>query len=48
MKYWNVNIIINYTIEAETENDAIEQAEISFSEDTHPFYNIVIEDSWEE
>ena len=45
MKHWNVNIVINYDIEAETKEEAIEQAEIEFSEDTHPSYDVHVDSS---
>ena len=48
MKHWSVNIVINYDIEAETKEKAIEQAEIEFSEDTHPSYDVHVDYSWEE
>lgn len=48
MKHWSVNIVINYDIEAETREEAIEQAEMEFSEDTHPSYDVNVEYSWEE
>ena len=48
MKHWSVNIVINYEIEAETKEDAIEQAETEFFEDTHPSYDIHVDYSCEE
>lgn len=48
MKHWSINIVVNYEIEAETKEEAIERAEIEFSEDTHCSYYVNVEDSWEE
>ena len=48
MKHYNVKVYICYEVEAENEEDAINQADIQFCEDTHPLYDIEIEDSWEE
>ena len=48
MKHWSVNIIVNYEIEAETRENAIAYAEEEFEWDTHPSYDVIVEDSWEE
>ena len=48
MKHWSVNIVINYEVEAETGEDAIEQAENEFLEDTNPSDDTYINYSWEE
>ena len=47
MKHYSVNIIINYEVEGEDEEDAMNQADIQFGEDTHPWYDTEIVDSWE-
>jgi hypothetical protein len=46
MKNYLVNIVISYEIEAESIEDAKEQAVIEFSEDSHPDYEIRVEYSW--
>ena len=48
MKLWSVNVVINYEIEAETREDAIERAKTEFSEDDDPSYEIRVDYSWEE
>ena len=48
MKHWSVNIVVNYEIEAQTEEEAIKYAEEEFSWDTHPSYDVTVESSWEE
>ena len=47
MKHYSVNIIINYEVEGEDEEDAINQAEIEFGDDDLSLYDVEIVDSWE-
>ena len=48
MKHWSINIIVNYEIEANTKEEAIEYAEVEFDLDKNPSYDVVVESSWEE
>ena len=49
MKHWEINIVTPYVIEADTVEEAMEQAEIQFLEETHPDdYYITVNCSWEE
>ena len=47
MKHYSVNIIINYEVEGEDEEDAINQAEIEVGDDDLSLYDVEIVDSWE-
>lgn len=48
MRHWEINIVTHYEIEADTIEEAKEQAEIQFWEETHPDYYITVDGSWEE
>lgn len=48
MKLWSVNVVINYEVEAESREEALNKIKTEFSEDDDPSYEIRVDYSWEE